>query len=94
MMYTQGPPSPTHLREDLIVEFALMQCYGVITTLPYSKYSSPLIAQRKPSGARRLLIDVRRVNQLIRHDYDSHKFPMTTLADASAHLAGKNFLRN
>ena len=28
-MYTQGPPTPTNLREDLIVEFALMQYYGV-----------------------------------------------------------------
>ena len=88
-MYTQGPPSPIHLREDLFVELALMQYYGVITTLPYSKYSSPLFAQRKPSGALRLLIDLRRVNHLIRHDYDSHNFPITTLADASAHLAGK-----
>ena len=57
--------------------------------MPYSKYSSPLFAQRKPSGALRLLIDLRRVNHLIRHDYDSHNFPITTLADASAHLAGK-----
>ena len=88
-MYTQGPPTPIHLREDLIVELALMQYYGVITTLPYSKYSSPLFAQRKPSGALRLLIDLRRVNHLIRHDYDSHNFPIPTLADASSHLAGK-----
>ena len=88
-MYTQGPPTPILLREDLIVELALMQYYGVITTLLYSKYSSPLFAQRIPSGALRLLIDLSRVNHLIHLDHDSHNFPITRLADASAHLAGK-----
>ena len=87
-MYTQSPPTPIHLRDDILVELALLQYYGIITTLPYSKYSSPIFAQRKPSGALRLLIDLRRVNHLIRHDYDSHNFPIT-LADASSHLAGK-----
>ena len=33
-MYTQGPATSILLREDLIVELALMQNYGVITTLP------------------------------------------------------------
>ena len=93
-MYTQSPPTPIHLRDDILVELALLQYYGIITTLPYSKYSSPIFAQRKPSGALRLLIDLRRVNHLIRHDYDSHNFPITTLADASSHLAGKNFLQS
>ena len=88
-MYTQERPTPIHSREDLLEELDLMQCYGIVTTLPFSKYSSPLFAQRKPSGALRLLTDLRRVNLLIRHDYDSLNFPITTLADASAHLAGK-----
>ena len=88
-MYTQSPPTPIHLREDILVELALLQYKGIITTLPYSNYSSPIFAQRKPSGALRLLIDLRRANQLIRHDHDSHIFPITTLADASGHLAGK-----
>ena len=33
-MYTQRPATSILLREDLIVELALMQNYGVITTLP------------------------------------------------------------
>ena len=84
-MYPQGPPTPIHLREDLLMEPALMHYYnGIVTTLPYSRYSSPLFAQRKPLGTLRLFIDLLRVNHLIRHDYDSHNFPITTLADASA----------
>ena len=45
-MYTQGPPTPINLH-DLIVELALMQKFGIVTTMSYSKYSSPLFAQRK-----------------------------------------------
>ena len=88
-MYTQGPLTAIHLREDLLVELSLMQYYGIVTNLPFSNYLSPLFAQRKQSGALRFLIDMRRLNLLIRHDYDSHNFPISTLADASAHLAEK-----
>ena len=89
-MYTQRPSTPIHLKEDLLVELALMQCHCIVTTLPHSKYSSPLFAHSKPSGALPLLIDLRRVNHLISYDYVSHKFQITS-ADASAHLAGKKF---
>ena len=41
-MYTQGPPTPIHLRDEVLVELALFQYWGIITTLKYSKYSSPL----------------------------------------------------
>ena len=90
-MYTQGPPTPIHYRDEVLVELALLQYWGVITTLKYSKYSSPVFAVRKPSGKLRLLVDLRRINHLIRHDYDNHNFPIATLADVSAHLAGKKF---
>ena len=86
-LYSQGPPTPIHLSEDPLVEHALMQYYGIVTTLQYSKYCIPLFAQRKPSSALRLWIDLRRVNHLIRHDYDSHIFTVTTLV--SGHIAGK-----
>ena len=43
------------------------------------------------SGKLRLLVDLRQKNNLIRHDYDNHNFPIATLADVSAHLAGKRF---
>ena len=64
----------------------------IITTLPFSKYSSPIFAQRKSSGKLRILIDLRRINQLLRHDYTNNNFPIPTMADAAAHLAGKKIV--
>ena len=55
---------PIHLKEDLIVELALMHKYGIITLLP-SKYASPIFAQRKPNGKLRLLVDLGKINSLI-----------------------------
>ena len=43
---TRSLPIPINLRDDLLVELALMQEYDIITTLPHSKYSSPLFAQK------------------------------------------------
>ena len=90
-VYTQSPPTPIHIREELQIELALLQYYGVLTTLPFSKYSSPIFAQRKPPGKLRLLIDLRKTNHLIRHDYDANNFPISTMADAGSHLAGKKY---
>ena len=61
-VYSQSLPIPIHLKEDLIVELALMHKYGMITVLPFSKYASPIFAQRKPNGKLRLLMDLRKIN--------------------------------
>ena len=37
-LYSQNLPMPIHLKEDLIVELALMHKYGIITVLPFSKF--------------------------------------------------------
>ena len=55
-VYSQSLPMPIHLKEDLIVELALMHKYGIITVLPFSKYASPIFAQRKPNGKLRVWI--------------------------------------
>ena len=68
-----------------------MQEYGIITTLPYSKYSSPIFAQRKPNGKLRILVDLRRINNLLKNDYNKHNHPVTTIADAAQHMAGKKY---
>ena len=57
-VYSQRLPMPTHVKEDLIVELALVHNYGIITVLPYSKYASPIFAQRKPNRKLRLLVDL------------------------------------
>ena len=50
VVYSQSVPMPIHLKEELIVELALMHKYGINTVLPFSKYASPIFAQRKPNG--------------------------------------------
>ena len=90
-VYAQSLPTPTNLKDDLLVELALMQEYGIITTLPYSKYSSPIFAQRKPNGKLRILVDLRRINHLLKNDYNQHNHPVTTIADAAKHMAGKKY---
>ena len=81
---------PVNLKEDLIVELALMHKYGTITALPFSKYASPIFAQRKRNGKSRLLVDLRKLNGLIADDYTNNNHPVSTLSDAAQHLAGKS----
>ena len=89
-VYSQNLPMPIHLKEDLIVELVLMHKYGIITVLPFSKYASPIFAQRKPNGKLRLLVDLRKINTLIADDYTNNNHPVSTLSDAAQHLAGKS----
>ena len=90
-VYSQSLPMPIHLKEDLIVELALMHKYGIVTVLPFSKYASPIFAQRKPNGKLRLLVDLQNINSLIADDYTNNNHPVSTLSDAAQHLAGKSF---
>ena len=89
-VYSQSLPMPIHLKENLIVELALMHNYGIITVLPFSKYASPIFAQRKPNGKLRLLVDLRKINSLIANDYTNNNHPVSTLSDAAQHWAGKS----
>ena len=89
-VYSQSLPMPIHVKEDVLVELALMHKYGIITVLPYSKYASPIFAQRKPNGKLRLLVDLRKINSLISDDYINNNHPVSTLSDAAQHLAGKS----
>ena len=84
-VYSQSLPTPTNLKDDLLVEFALMQEYGIFTILPYSKCSSPIFAQRKPNGKLRILVNLRRIKYIIKIDYGEHNHPVTTIADAAQH---------
>ena len=88
-VYSQSLPCPINLKEDLTVELALMHYFGIITTLPFSKYASPVFAQRQPNGRLRLLVDLRKINNLISDDYINNNHPVSTLTDAAQHLAGK-----
>ena len=89
-VYSQSLPMPIHLKEDLIVELALMHKIGIITVLPFSKYASPIFAQRKTNAKLRLLLDLRKINSLIADDYTNNNHPVSTLSYAAQHLAGKS----
>ena len=89
-LYTQGPPTPIHLRQELTVELALMHYYGLITTLSHSKYSSPLLAHRKPSSKLRMLIHLKRINHSLKNDYIDSNFPISNMTDASNQFAAKS----
>ena len=89
-VYSQSLTMPIHLKEDLFVEFALMHKYGSITVLPFSKYASPIFAQRKLNGKLCLLVDLRKINALIADDYTNNNHPVSTLSDAAQHLAGRS----
>ena len=89
-VYSQSLPMPVHLKEDLIVELALMHKYGIITVLPFSEYASAIFAQRKPNGKLRLLADLRKINILIADDYTNNNHRVSILSDAAQHLAAKS----
>ena len=44
--YSQSLPAPINLKEDILVELAMLHKYGIITTLPFSKYASPYSHKR------------------------------------------------
>ena len=87
--YSQSLPTPVNLKEDILVELALLHKYGIITTLAFSKYASPIFAQKKTNGKLGLLVDLRKINNLISDDYINNNYPVSTLTDAAQHMAGK-----
>ena len=89
-VYSQNLAMRIQLKEDLIVELALMHKYGIITVMPSSKYASPIFAQRKFNGKLRLLVDLRKINNLIADDYTNNNHSVGTLSDAAENLAGKS----
>ena len=89
-VYSQSLSMPIHLKENLIVELALMHKYGIITVLPFSKYASPIFAQRKPNGKLRLPVDRRKINTPIADENTNKNHTVSTLSGAAQHLAGKS----
>ena len=80
---SQSLPAPINLKDDILVELALLHKYGIITTLPFSNYASPLFTQREPNGKLRLLVDLRKKNTLIADDYINNNHQVSTLTDAA-----------
>ena len=93
-VWSQNLPPPIHLKEDAIVELALLHNYGIITLLPFSKNASPIFAKRKTNGQLRLFVDLRKINTQKTADYTKNNHPVRTLSDAAQHLAGKTLVCN
>ena len=89
-VYNQSLPIPSHLKQNLVVELALIHKYGIITVLLLSKYASPIFAQRKPSKKLRLLVDLRKINSPIADDYTNNNYSVSIFSDAAQHLAWKS----
>ena len=87
--YSHSLPAPINLKENILVELAMLHKYGIITTLPFSKYARPIFARKKPNGKLRLLVDLRKINNLISDEYINNNHPFSTLVDAAQHMAGK-----
>ena len=87
--YSQRLPAPIDLKDDILVELALLHKSGILTTLPFCKYASPIFSQRKPNGKPRLLVELRKINSLIADDYINNNHPLSTLAYAAQHMAAK-----
>ena len=85
--YSQNLQNPVNLKEDITVEIASYKCRN-ITTLPFSKYASPIFAQTKRNGKLRI------INNLISDDYIENNHPVNTLTDAAQHMARKNLFCN
>ena len=86
--YSQRLPTPINLK-DITVELALLHKYGIITTFLFSKSARPVFAQLNSNGRLRLLVDLRKLKNLITEDYINNNHPVSTLSDAAQHMAEK-----
>ena len=87
--YNQNTPALLNLKEDILVDLALSHKNCIIKTLPFSKNASHIFAQRKLICNGRLLVDLRKITNLISDEYINNNHPFGTMADAAQHMAEK-----
>ena len=90
--YSQSLQTQVNLKEDILVELALLLNYDIITTLPFSMYASPIFAEKKLNGKLRLLDDLRKINNLISDENVNNNHPVNTPTDAAQHMGEKTLL--
>ena len=93
LVYVQGPPTPFHLRDEILLELAILHYFIIITTLSQPKYSSPLFFHRKSSGKLPTFIDLRRVNHLLCQDFLNSIVPISNKTDATITVWEKLFFK-
>ena len=77
-----------HPKKDILVDLAfsikmasLQHCRNQRTRAPYLR--------RNPNGKLKLLVDLRKYNNLISDDFITNNHPVSTLTDAAQNVAGK-----
>ena len=88
---SQNHSTPIDMQEDILVELAPLHKYGIITTLPFSKTSRPIFAQTKLNDKLRLLVNLRKIKNLILENYVNNNRPVSTPTNVTQHMAGKNY---
>ena len=88
--YSQNLPTSINLKENFLVELALLHKYGITKTLPFSIYASPIFAQRKPKDKLRLLVDSRKISNLFSDDYINISLAVRTPTDVALYMEVKN----
>ena len=78
-------PTPINLKEDNLVELILLLEYRIVSTLPF-QFNFSL---KKPNEKLRLLLDLRKMNNLVSDDYINNNHPYSTPTDAAQHMARK-----
>ena len=86
--HSQNLSLPIHLQKGRIVQLVLMHKYGIITTLSFSEYASDIFAQKNRKLGH--LLDFRKISSQIADDYNNNNHPVSSLSDATQHLAGKS----
>ena len=79
VVYSWKFSMPVYLKEDPIVKLVLLWKYGIITVLPFSKYANPNFAQWELNGKLRLLIDMRKINNLFADVDKNNNLRVSTL---------------
>ena len=90
-VYNQKLPMPIYLKEDLILERALMHKHRIIIVLPFPKYASYIFTKEETSGEQRPTVDLRKINTLFADDHTETNDLVSVFADAAEHLAGNFF---
>ena len=62
--HSQSFSAPKNRKDDSFVELALLHKYGIIITLTFGIYASPVFVQKKPTGKPRQLVDLNKINTL------------------------------
>ena len=87
--YSRSSSAPINLTEDLLVEIAMLHKYGIITHYRFLNMPVQSSHRKKPDRKLRLLVDLRKINNLISDDYMNNSHPVSTLTDAAQHMAWK-----